>query len=126
MDGVDCGSVTVTNSSHATCVVGPRPSTYTKDNTFEVMVGVSKAIIRDHFLYILKWSDPRSWGVSMPPIDKDLIYIPKGTTLYVDQSTPVLEGIVVEGGTIVFADGKDLIIETGFITLSGGKFIAGT
>ena len=31
----------------------------------------------------------------MPPVDNDLVYVPKGTTLYVDQDTPVLEGIAV-------------------------------
>ena len=95
IDGVEGSPVVVTNASHATCTVGPRSSQYTKDNTFEVTVGVSQAIIKDRFLYVLKFSDSRTWGVSMPPVDNDLLYVPKGTTLYVDQNTPLLEGIVV-------------------------------
>lgn len=52
--------------------------------------------------------------------------MPKGTTLYVDEDTPILEGIAVEGGTLVFSDEKDLTVRAGFITVNGGKFIAGT
>jgi cell migration-inducing and hyaluronan-binding protein len=46
--------------------------------------------------------------------------------LLVDQSTPILKGILVQNGTITFADESDIVISTGLITLTGGKFIAGT
>lgn len=126
IDGVTCSNVVVNSATEATCTVGARSSTYTQKNTFDVTVGNSKAIIRDHFLYVLKFSDYRTWGVSMPPVDNDLIYVPFGTTLYVDQNTPILEGIAVEGGTLVFADGMNLVVQAGFITMNGGTFIAGT
>ena len=82
--------------------------------------------MRDTFLYVLRWSKAATWGVDIPPVDNDLIYVPKGTTLLVDQDTPVLEGISVEGGTIVFDDTMDLTVKTGFIIMNGGTFIAGT
>ena len=103
IDGIDCSVVTA-SATEIQCTVGARPIVPTVDNTFEVRVGQSTAILRDHFLYVLKWSDVRSWGVDTPPIDNDLVYVPKGLTLYVDQDTPILEGIAVEGGTLVFSD----------------------
>jgi hypothetical protein len=75
---------------------------------------------------VLKWSNPTTWGVSIPPIDNDLIYVPVGTTLLVDVNTPILNGIAVEGGTLVFSDDLDLVVQAGFITMNGGTFIAGT
>lgn len=48
----------------------------------------------------MRWSDHRTWGVDLPPVDDDLVYVPRGMHLLVDQSTPLLEGIVVENGTI--------------------------
>lgn len=90
------------------------------------MVGPSAAIIQDTFLYVLKWSSAATWGVDIPPVDNDLIYVPKGTTLMVDKNTPILEGIAVEGGTLVFSDDLDLTVQAGFITMNGGRFIAGT
>lgn len=90
------------------------------------MIGSSAAILRDTFYYVLRWSDARTWGTDLPPIDGDLISIPAGMTLLVDQDTPNLRGIAVSNGTIIFSDEKDLTINTGFITLVGGRFIAGT
>lgn len=89
IDGVDCPVQSAT-ASQITCIVGTRSSTYAQDNTFSVTLGNSYALLEDTFLYVLEWSNSTTWGVDMPPIDNDLIYVPKGTTLLVDQSTPIL------------------------------------
>jgi len=52
----------------------------------------------------MRWSDYRTWGTDLPPVEGDLVYVPKGMTLYVDQSTPRLDGIIVEDGRLIFAD----------------------
>lgn len=77
-------------------------------------------------MYVLKWSDPTTWGTDLPPIDGDLVYVPAGMTLLVDQDTPQLEGIAVQNGTIIFANNTNITVKAGFITVVGGKFIAGT
>lgn len=125
IDGIAC-SVTSSSATTILCTVGARPTTPTVANTFTVTIGPSNAILQDSFLYVLKWSSSATWGVDMPPIDNDLVYVPTGTTLLVDQNTPVLEGIAVEGGTLVFSDDLDLTVQAGFITMNGGRFIAGT
>ena len=71
-------------------------------------------------MYVLRWSDIRTWGTDLPPVDGDLVYVPKGMTLYVDQSTPKLEGIVVEEGKLVFADETDMEVHAGIITINKG------
>jgi hypothetical protein len=91
-----------------------------------VTIGGSNAIIINNFLYVLRWSDSRTWGVDLPPIDGDLVYVPPGMTLLVDQNTPVLTGIAVEDGGLIFPNDTDVTVRTGFITLNGGIFIAGT
>ena len=125
IDGIDC-PVASSTATQITCTVGARASSYTMDNTFSVMVGPSAAVLQDTFLYVLKWSSAATWGVDIPPVANDLIYVTKGTTLMVDQDTPILEGIAVEGGTLVFSDDLDLTVQAGFIIMNGGKFIAGT
>ena len=62
----------------------------------------------------------------MPPIDNDLVYIPKGMKLFVDISPPFLEGVIVEDGALIFSDESDITFRTNFITLNGGEFRAGT
>lgn len=90
------------------------------------MIGRSAAIVQRPFLYVLRWSDSRTWGVDQAPIDGDLVYVPQGMTLLVDQSTPKLKGIAINDGTIMFSDEIDMVISSGFIMVNGGKFIAGT
>jgi len=125
IDSIRC-AVTKTNSTAIVCTAGPRPTVPTTDNTFTVTIGLSNAILQDRFLYVLRWSDSRTWGVDMPPINDDLVYIPTGLALLVDQDTPILQAIVGEGGTLVFSDEKDMVVQAGFITMNGGSFIAGT
>lgn len=48
------------------------------------MIDNKNAIIRESFMYVLRWSDPRTWGTDMPPIEGDLVYVPKGMVLYMD------------------------------------------
>jgi hypothetical protein len=55
-----------------------------------------------------------------------LVYVPEGMTLLIDQNTPILKGIAVEKGTLIFPNNTDVTVRTGFITLNGGSFIAGT
>jgi hypothetical protein len=73
-----------------------------------VLVGNSIAILKQTFSYVMKWSDIRTWGTDMPPIDNDLVFVPKGMNLLVDQSTPKLQGILVENGTLTFSDEIDM------------------
>lgn len=75
-------------------MVGSRLSLPSK-NTFVVSVGNSNAVIYQTFSYVLRWSDIRTWGTDLPPVDGDLISVPAGMNLLVDQSTPLLTGILV-------------------------------
>ena len=74
----------------------------------------------------MRWSDVRTWGTDLPPVEGDLVYVPQGMTLYVDQSTPRLDGIIVQNGKLIFADESDMEIHTNLITINGGEFRAGT
>ena len=125
IDGIDCPFKSG-NSTQIVCTVGARSTTPTVDNNFVVKIGGKNVILRDSFLYILRWSDTKTWGVDLPPVDGDLVVVPLGTTLMVDQDTPKLKGIAVDGGRIIFSDETDLTIKTGFITVNKGEFIAGT
>ena len=124
IDGVACAVANSTSNSIA-CTVGARPNIPTT-NTFKVTIGGSNAVIINNFLYVLKWSDSRTWGVDLPPIADDLVYVPPGMTLLIDQDTPVLKGIAVEKGTLIFPNDTDVTVSTGFITMNGGTFLAGT
>ena len=96
IDGVECVVDTVhATSTSFTCVTGERLD-MPDVNTLTVIVGDQYAVVKDEFFYIMRWSDIRTWGTDLPPVEGDLVYVPKGMALYVDQSTPRLDGIIVE------------------------------
>jgi hypothetical protein len=123
-DGIPC-IVQGINSTQINCTVGARPNLPTA-STFQVSIGGNFASMTcSNFTYAFRWSDPLTWGGDIPPIDGDTVYVPQGMVLLVDQSTPNLFIIIVEG-SIIFSDENDMVIETGSIIVDFGTFTAGT
>jgi hypothetical protein len=65
------------------CTVGARLNLPEKV-MFEVNVGKTPAVLQKRFRYVMRWSDPRTWGTDLPPIDDDLVYVPHGMHLLLD------------------------------------------
>jgi hypothetical protein len=82
IDGVECVYVSHT-ATEIVCTVGSR-TTIPDELSFSVMVGTTKAITEASFDYVLRWSDVRTWGTDMAPIDDDMVYVPKNMRLLVD------------------------------------------
>jgi hypothetical protein len=82
IDNVDC-PVQSSNATNIICTVGSR-LTLPNAITFTVMIGSIPAITQKSFRYVLRWSDPRTWGTDLPPIADDLVYVPPNMHLLVD------------------------------------------
>lgn len=82
IDGIPC-TVTSSNSTQIVCTVGAR-LTLPSQVVFQVNIGEIPAILKDSFRYVLRWSDPRTWGTDLPPVNGDLVYVPLGMHLLVD------------------------------------------
>ena len=102
VDGIDCVVQTAT-ATQIVCTLGSRLA-LPAEVSFKVIIGSIRAITKANFRYVLRWSDHRTWGTDLSPVNDDLVYVPKGMHLLVDQSTPILKGIIVENGTIEFSD----------------------
>lgn len=76
--------------------------------------------VKQRFTYVLKWSDVRTWGTDLPPVDGDLIYVPQGQVLLIDVDTPQVVGIAAQNATVIVANHSSIAVKTGFITLIGG------
>jgi len=76
------------------------------------------------------WSEPLTWGGEFPPIEGDLVSIPKGLNLLVDvDSTPILSAVVVEGSLIFPPNPNPNHLRTfdaHYVMVRGGTFEAGT
>lgn len=69
------------------------------------------------------WSDPATWGGSLPAAGSTVIINP-GQTVILDMDPPALKGIQVRGN-LMFAD-QDINLSTGYILVTGGEFRIGT
>lgn len=62
------------------------------------------------------WSDPESWG-GTKPIDGDEVTIPEGVTILLDENTPLLSGLIING-SLVFSD-QNLTLTSDWILVTG-------
>ena len=124
IDDIAC-TVTAVTDTEIKCQTGARP-VIPAANSFSVSISGNTATLKTHgFLYAHRWSDTLTWGGDFAPINGDTVYVPKGMVLLVDQTTPNLYLILVEGA-IVFADEADMTVETTFLIVENGIFRAGT
>jgi hypothetical protein len=72
------------------------------------------------FLYIDRWSAQSTWGGEAIPREGDSVYVPTGMTLLVDMSTPKLFSVIVDGGSIIFSDERDMTFDASYFLLNGG------
>jgi hypothetical protein len=119
IDGVDCPLVNKT-ATDIYCTTGRRAQPPAAGNSFVVISdGNVVKVATTPYSYIDRWSDTETWGGEAVPREGDSVYVPKGMTLLVDQSTPVLNTVIVEGGKIQFED-KDLTFDAHYFVLNGG------
>lgn len=79
----------------------------------------------DPFLYIDKWTDERTWGGEAVPREGDSVYVPEGMTLLIDDDTPVLDTVVIEG-KMMFSDEKNMKFDANYIIIREGELEIGT
>ena len=126
IDGVDCPVDQGKSSSTMIVCTTQARATFT-ESTLEVL-SVSRGIAFNNghrFLYIDRWSNPNTWGGELPPREGDSVHVPAGQVLLVDQSTPILNAVIVEG-VLIFEDQPKMTFDAWFIMINNGRFEIGT
>ncbi|XP_063856678.1 fibrocystin-L-like isoform X4 [Scylla paramamosain] len=74
------------------------------------------------FSYFDLWSSPFTWGSEPPPSQGQLVVVTQGKTLLLDQSTPVLKMLLIQGGHVVFdvETVEELVLRAEYILIIGG------
>ena len=96
----------------------------------EILVEVDGnfAITYGHtFYYIDLWSSNYTWGGQLPPEDGDFIVVPRGQTVAIDVDTAVLSFLLIQGGTVMFLNERNVSLHTHYILITdNGTLQAGT
>lgn len=62
-----------------------------------------------------------------PPGEGEIAVIGKNQYIYLDTTTPVLKGILIIGGSLIFDDNQDVELNAEYIVIAeGGKLQVGT
>nr|XP_010954142.1 fibrocystin-L isoform X1 [Camelus bactrianus] len=88
-------------------------------------IGVAKLDNAD-FLYIDSWSSSFSWGGKSPPEEGSLAVITKGQTILLDQNTPILKMLLIQGGTLIFDEADIELQAENILITDGGVLQIGT
>ena len=79
------------------------------------------------FEYIDLWSSIWTWGGTSLPIAGDIAVIGPGQTIYLDMETPVLKGLIIQGGSLIFDDQQDVHLQAEYVIITdGGHLVIGT
>ncbi|ELK08600.1 Fibrocystin-L [Pteropus alecto] len=74
------------------------------------------------FFYVDTWSSNFSWGGKSPPEEGSLVVIAKGQTILLDQNTPILKMLLIQGGMLIF-DEADIELQAENILITDGGIL---
>ena len=82
------------------------------------------------FWYIDRWSSPYTWGCdndSCKPQEGEIVVIDAGQTLLLDETTPKLAVLLIDGGTVLWDHKDGIELHTQYAVINnGGHFEIGT
>ena len=86
--------------------------------------GAGYAKVRAQFWYIDRWSSPYTWGCTdetCKPVEGDIVLISKGQVLLLDETTPILKMLLIDGGKMLWArkGSVELHMEYGVVNNNG-------
>ncbi len=80
------------------------------------LIVLSNFLNTEALAFQTNWSDPNSWG-GTKPANGDEVTIPEGVTIFLDENTPELSGLTINGH-LIFAD-QDLTLTSDWILVTG-------
>jgi hypothetical protein len=122
LNGINC-SVVSWSATAIQCITGYRgPDNIQSGSVTVVIPGLGQAASSDGtlFLYMDRWSDLRSWKNQQKPVDGDFVWIPVGQSIVLDQDTPNLLFLLVQGSLYLDPAVAHIAIDSKYIFVYGG------
>lgn len=93
LDGLACTLTTLSATSIVCTNARQLPSQIPEVKSFVFKIGNQIGAVLQAPIYVYRWSNDQTWGGDVPPVDGDLVQIPNGLVLLIDQNVPQLAGI---------------------------------
>ncbi|XP_052245987.1 fibrocystin-L-like isoform X3 [Dreissena polymorpha] len=125
--GKEC-TVSSSTASQIVCSTGAQTASVQADVL--VTAGGKRAVPgtlgASSFYYVDLYSSGATWGGGPVPGEGDMVVIPQGQIVLLDQSTEILGMLLIDGGQLIF-DEKDLTLKAERILITkGGKLQVGS
>ncbi|XP_077023612.1 fibrocystin-L [Tamandua tetradactyla] len=118
--------VEYSNQTHIICMTNARASSGRAPVHVNIRSSGMAKLGNADFLYVDAWSSSFSWGGKPPPEEGSLVVITNGQTILLDQSTPVLKMLLIQGGTLIFDDADIELQAENILITDGGTLQIGT
>ncbi|XP_069115426.1 fibrocystin-L-like [Argopecten irradians] len=127
--GVQCLVQSATDTE-VTCMTGQRERSISTNLELRRFTWGSAVSTNAQWKYYDMWSADHSWsngdGTGGKPVASDFVVIPEGKTLLLDEDTPVLKMLLIDGGQLIF-DERDVTLNAEYILITNnGSLIVGT
>ena len=124
IDDIPCTISTIADDT-ITCTTGAKNAHTVK--SLEIVKSDNSKVSTQGLLFTYgeRWSEYSTWGDEVPPREGETVHIPAGMNLILDQATPLLQAILIEGSLIV-EDIPGITIDAYYIFVYGGSLTIGT
>ncbi|XP_078699976.1 fibrocystin-L-like [Branchiostoma floridae x Branchiostoma belcheri] len=124
--GSACVVSGVPSDTEIVCVTGAHNGSVRARVRAEGINGIATQDNAD-FYYVDRWSSVYTWGGESLPEQGDFVIVHEGQTLLLDTDTPILRMLLIQGGTLLFDDEKDIHLQAEYILITdGGTLQVGT
>ena len=110
IDYKPCTSIIYTFGAPATieCTTGARTGIYSSQPYLRIYIDNNMvANGGDVFYYVSRWSEMSTWRYSFKPDTNESVQVNAGLNLLVDENTPVLNLVILDGGSMIFPCNPD-------------------
>eukprot|EP00794_Sanderia_malayensis_P009058 gene9058-10026_t len=108
------------------CITGPSKETIKTQVRVDVGTNGKALQLNASFFYVDVWPSKFSWGGKDPPAAGSFVQIKAGQKMLIDTDTPVMKMLLIDGGTVMFDDERDIELKAEHIFITNnGRFIIG-
>ena len=122
LNGISCEVMAFTNTS-IDCITGYRGPENIQTGSVSINIPGLGFTVNSYgiiFVYMDRWSDVRSWKNQQLPVDGDFVWIPDGQSIVLDQDTPNMLFLLVQGALYLDPNVPSIKIDAKYIFVYGG------
>ena len=112
------------------CTTGARSFDYEGQPSLRIYIKGNMVATQGRvYRYVAAWSDVDTWGPALRPMAGESVQVPAGRNLLLDENTPALNLVILDGGSLIVncspddAEAPTLTLAAQYIFLNSGSYM---